>query len=178
VTQTILKAAWRLVVPARIADSRLRSGAGALLLLISAFSLAAPAAKAARPPQDAPRLAIRANSSFAIGDFDSDRKPDLATAEIAGRDSHATRYLIRFQLTSGVAESIGVTGAFGVPEISALDVNGDHVPDLVVTAAGQPRPIAILLNDGHGQFVLANPADFAVPALDAPVHWTSSRPTV
>ena len=118
--------------------------------------------------------AVGLRSSFTFADFDGDRQPDLATAEIAGSDAHITRYLIRLQFAAKGAssgQSIGVTGSYGQPQISARDVNGDNVPDLVVTASGQQRPIAILLNDGRGRFSLANPSDFPSSLLDAPSRW-------
>jgi len=135
--------------------------------------LARPALAASPSPKDAANVTFRLSSSFAFADFDGDRQPDLATAEIEHADSHLTRYRIRLQFKSGsgTGQSIGVTGSFGLPQISALDVNGDHVPDLVLTAAGQDRPIAVLLNDGRGRFSLANPSDFSASLVDSPSRW-------
>jgi hypothetical protein len=106
--------------------------------------------------------------------LDGDRQPDLATAEIERSDAHLTRYLITLRFTSGAppsAQSIGVVGAFGLPRISALDVNGDHLLDLVVTAGEQQRPIAVLLNDGRGSFSLANPREFPSALIDGHLRW-------
>ena len=123
---------------------------------------------------------MRANSSFAIADFDGDRRPDLATAEIERSDSRFTRYLIHLQFAAGPGQSLRSGNSLESPvlsachEISAIDVNGDHALDLVLTAAGQPQPIAILLNDGRGKFSLANPRDFPAAALDSPWRWGSA----
>ncbi len=163
---------------------RHRSGVKALLLLCAVLGLAAcfgrTAAIAASPKQEATtHLGASANSSFAIADFDGDRQPDLATAEVERSDAHFTRYLIRLQLTSGrrpsgkLWQSIAVTGAFGVLQIAAVDVNGDSALDLVVSAAGETRPIAVLLNDGHGQFSVTKPSDFPVSIPDSPRRWGS-----
>jgi hypothetical protein len=178
--------AWLLAVPAALAVWRARTAAkaallfcvGALLLCCAGLGLAATAATAA---QGSSHVAIGASSSFAIADFDGDRRPDLATAEIERSDSRLARYLIRLQFTAGPSQSgrsgqfIGVSGAFGLPQISAIDVNGDHAMDLVLTATGQPQPIAILLNDGRGKFSLANPSDFPAAAQESPWRWDSTN---
>jgi hypothetical protein len=174
--------AWLLAVPAALAVRRARSAAKAALLFCCAvLGSAITPATAATPAQESSHATTRANSSFAIADFDGDQRPDLATAEIDRSDSHFTRYLIRLQLTAVPGQSkqlgqfIGVIGAFGLPRISAIDVNGDHALDLVLTAAGQQQPIAVLLNDGRGKFSLANPRDFPAAVSDSPWHWGSAN---
>ena len=180
--------AWLLAVPAALAVWRARTAAKAALLLLRRRPFALlrrswawrPRRTAAPAAQDSSHAALRASSSFAIADFDGDRRPDLATAEIERSDSRFARYLIRLQFTAGPGQSaqsgqsIGVTGAFGLPQISAIDVNGDHALDLVITAAGQQQPIAVLLNDGRGKFSLANPSDFPAAAFDSPWRWASA----
>lgn len=150
-----------------VAPKRNAYGAAAAVLLClllgAATGIAVHRGPSAPIRLQAASLTLQPASSFAFADFDGDRQPDLATAEIERSGSGLTRYLIRLNPESGgrqPGQSIGVTGAFGLPEISALDVNGDHVPDLVITAAGQRQPIAILLNDGQGRFSVANPSDF------------------
>jgi hypothetical protein len=174
---------WLLAIPAAIAVCRARTAAKAALLFCAAvlpfFCAAATTTPTTAPPaQDSSSAVLRVNSSFAIADFDGDRLPDLATAEIERSDSRFTRYLIRFRLTAAASSSgqaIGVTGAFGLPQISAIDVNGDQALDLVITAAGQKLPIAVLLNDGSGKFSLAKPGDFPTAALDSPWSWSSAH---
>lgn len=161
-----LNRAVQLPARARTALSRAsRTATAASLFLCVVLGLAAQVAKArpAPPAQDLSRFSAPPHSSFTFADFDGDRQPDLATAEIEHSDPHFTRYLIRLHLKSsggGTGQSIAVTGSFGLPLISALDVNGDHIPDLVLTAAGQARPIAVLLNDGRGRFSPANLSSF------------------
>jgi VCBS repeat protein len=186
-----LNFAWLLVVPAAFAVWRARAAARpalfsccaalALFCALAGLTPTAPGAATAAPPaQDSSHATLRSNSSFAIADFDGDQRPDLATAEIERSNPRFTRYLIRLQLAAGPGQHgpsgqfIGVTGAFGLPQISAIDVNGDHALDLVLTAAGQQQPIAILLNDGRGKFSLANPRDFPAAAVDSPWHWGSA----
>lgn len=99
------------------------------------------------------------DSHFAIADFDGDRKPDLATVQTEGADSSAhTRYSIRFELTAGLPQTIGVTAPAGGLHIVARDVNGDEMLDLLVSTEWLHQPVAILLNDGHGKFTLCDSA--------------------
>ena len=176
--------AWLLAVAAALSVWRARTAAkaallfcGALLLCCASLGLAATAATTAPAARESSHAAMHASSSFAIADFDSDRRPDLATAEIERSDSRFARYLIHLQFAARPGQSIrygefiGLTGAFGLPQISAIDVNGDHAMDLVVTAVGQPQPIAVLLNDGRGEFSLANPGDFPSTLANFHSQW-------
>jgi hypothetical protein len=97
---------------------------------------------------------------FAIGDFDGDRKPDLAEVHVEPSDSQSTRYSITVHLASGVSQSIGMTAPFGGLEIVPRDVNGDNAPDLVVSTTLRHEPVAVLLNDGHGNFTRVEPNSF------------------
>jgi hypothetical protein len=112
------------------------------------------------------------NSWLAIADFDGDQKPDLATVGLQLLDSDSGRYLIRLRLTSEAGQLIKVTGALGLPRIVARDVNGDNAQDLIISTTGQPQPLAVLLNDGHGYFKLASPTEFSVSLSDSPSNWT------
>jgi len=109
-----------------------------------------------------PSVSAGIRSQFAVADFDGDRKPDLATVDIQQSGSLATRYSIRLRLTSGSADSIGVTAPFGGLQIVPRDVNGDDALDLVVSSTYRSGPVAVLLNDGHGHFTPAIPSDYPV----------------
>jgi hypothetical protein len=99
---------------------------------------------------------------FAVADFDGDLKPDVVTVGVQRVMSPRNfRYAIRFELTARGTQSFGVTAPAGGLQIVALDVNGDHFLDLLVTSAWQHREVAVLLNDGQGNFTLAEPSDFA-----------------
>jgi hypothetical protein len=114
---------------------------------------------------------------FAVEDFDGDHKPDIAEVQIGRTDSHSTHYSIRVRLTSGTNQSIGVNASFGGLEIIPRDVNGDNALDLVVSTALQHEPVAILLNDGHGNFSQAEPSSFpeAFSKSDTNLHAASTR---
>jgi hypothetical protein len=98
---------------------------------------------------------------FAIADFDGDNQPDLATVEVGQVTASRARYWILFQMSAGPRQFIGVTAPVGGIEIASRDVNGDSSPDLVVTTPWLNRPVAVLLNDGHGNFTLYDPAAFS-----------------
>jgi hypothetical protein len=109
---------------------------------------------------------------FAVADFDGDQKPDLATVETGRVNSSETRYWIRFDLSTGNRESIGVIAPLGGLHLDSRDVNGDRFPDLLVTTTFLHQPVAVLLNDGHGKFTLANPASFPPSIWEGGTGWS------
>jgi hypothetical protein len=150
-----------------------KPAAVALLFLCSVIGLASPVEAAATSPQSAPVSSAEVNSPFAIADFDGDRKPDLATVEVERVDSSSNmRYSIRFQLSAGVAQAIGVTAPAGGLYIVPRDVNGDNALDLLISTAWLHQPVAVLLNDGHGNFTLSDPAAFRGVIWDPESSWT------
>lgn len=124
----------------------------------------------AEPAQDAFAQAGEWNSHFAIGDFDGDSQPDLATVQ-GGSGRSGTRYWIRLEFGTGLRDSIGVIAPSGGLHITSRDVNGDHFLDLVISTAWQHRPVAVLLNDGHGKFTLRDPAQFANAVVENDFSW-------
>jgi hypothetical protein len=149
-----------------------------LLLLWAGFSLA-QRGDAARPPSSALPAFSAGVSQFAIEDFDGDRNPDLAEVQVGRIDSYFIRYSIRVQLTSGNTQSIGVTAPFGKLQIVPRDVNGDKALDLIVSTAYQHEPVAILLNDGHGNFSPVEPTAFPGAFGESTANWdTASNLTI
>lgn len=119
------------------------------------------------------------NSTFAIADFDGDRKPDLATVEVQkGSSSGNSRYSIRLQLTAGAAQVFGVIAPVGGLQIVLRDVNGDDALDVLVSTAWQHEQVAVLLNDGHGKFILADPGAFPAAFWGNDSDWTSCAITI
>jgi hypothetical protein len=135
------------------------------LVVLCFFASAACFADAGSPPaQQPPGSSPRFNSTFAIADFDGDRAPDLATVELqTSTSAKTTHYSIRLRLATGATQLFGVTGPAGGLQIVAQDVNGDSALDVLVSSAWLHKQVAVLLNDGHGNFTLAEPAAF--PAL-------------
>jgi hypothetical protein len=122
-----------------------------------------------------------ATSHFAIGDFDGDNRPDLATVETGSIGSSHARYWIGFRMSAGTRQMIGVNGPVGGLEIASRDVNGDNIVDLVVSAAWLKSPVAVLVNDGHGNFTVHDPAAFSAAltnpsrTLDSPSQQNSDN---
>ncbi len=97
---------------------------------------------------------------FAMGDFDGDQKPDLATVQVDPYTQRDSRYSIRLQLSFGTSSAIGLTAPFGGLLLSAKDVNGDSTIDLVVTTVVDHKLVTVLVNDGHGNFSFAEEGTF------------------
>ena len=102
-----------------------------------------------------------AATHFAIADFDGDNRPDLATVETGLVGASHAQYWIGFRMSAGSRQTIGVNAPIGGLEIASRDVNGDNIIDLVVSTAWLKSPIAVLVNDGHGNFTIRDPAAFS-----------------
>jgi len=137
-------------------------------ILFLGYGLAKPghAAPASASSFAATVFPSEVSSPFVIADFDGDREPDLATVQAVRGDAQSARYSIQFQLTSGNWQTVGVTAPLGGLQIVARDVNGDRALDVVIRTAWQHQAVAVLLNDGQGNFKSASPTSFAVATSD------------
>jgi hypothetical protein len=146
----------------------------ALLIFCLVAGVACRADAANTSTRRSPASSLGSNSYYAIADFDGDQKPDLATVEVQkSSSSRTTRYSIRFQLTAGIAQVFRVTAASGGLQIVARDVNGDKSLDVLVTTVLQHEQVAVLLNDGHGKFRLADPSEFPAAIRESSRRWNS-----
>jgi hypothetical protein len=132
---------------------------GTLLLVVFA-SIVAVCLETVTPARNVPAHETGIVPEFAIQDFDGDSKPDIATVLEGRSGSVDIHYQIRFQLSSGRSQNIDLTAPMGGLDISSRDVNGDDVADVVVTTAGTNQPVAVLLNDGVGNFTASDPSAF------------------
>jgi hypothetical protein len=99
--------------------------------------------------------------TFAIADFDGDHHPDFASVQTGqGGASSDGDYWVRVRLSASGKHFIRVAAPQGGLVVEARDVNGDHAVDLVLATAWLGQPVAVLLNDGHGNFSQADPSDF------------------
>jgi hypothetical protein len=155
---SISRSVWRLVKAA--------------LLFLYAVTGCRSAGAAPAPPQEVPARSAVATWHFAIADFDGDSQPDVATVQAGEAGGSETRYWIRFQLSTGSHRAIGVRAPVGGLQIAPRDVNGDNILDLVVTTAWLNRPVAVLLNDGYGNFTLNDPGAFPRLVWGSETSWT------
>ncbi len=120
-----------------------------------------PRAAAGSPVEQRPEaVAGRSLSRFVIADFDGDAKPDFATVEAEQFHVSVTDYSIRLRLSQGLESAIGLTARSGGLQLFSRDVNGDDKLDLVVRTALDSNLVAVLINDGYGNFTLAKPELF------------------
>ena len=124
------------------------------------MAIATSAQAAAKPAQTASEVASQADSPFAIADFDGDQQLDIATVQVGQVGASDTRYWIHFRLSSGLRQLIPLTAPLGGLRIASQDVNGDSFIDLIVTTAWHELPVAVLLNDGRGNFTVRDPHGF------------------
>src|ERR1700733_2725271 len=124
--------------------------------------------------QTSPVTSAGSRLTFAVADFDGDLRPDLADVGVGRGSVSLTDYWIRFRLSAAERQTILVVAPSGGLEIAARDVNGDHAIDLIVTTVWLRRPVAILLNDGHGRFSQVDPSGFPRAFDDGQQRWQSS----
>lgn len=151
---------------------------GALLRALAILSFVVGTAcqvnAASTPAQYSSGSSIGVTSYFAIADFDGDQKPDLATVELqTSTSAKTTRYSIRLRLATGATQLFGVTAPAGGLQIMAQDVNGDSALDVLVSSAWLHKQVAVLLNDGHGKFTLADPGAFPAAIQEDGTRWNS-----
>src|SRR5579864_8592984 len=162
-----MKCNYKLAAAVKVAA---KIGATALLLAHCLLGLAA----AAQVKSPAEALS-HSGPGFAIADFDGDLRPDLATVEAGRTSASESRYWIHFELSTGAKQAVAVRAPVGGIQLSSRDVNGDNVVDLVVSTIWLNQPVAVLLNDGHGNFTIEDPARFAEAFRNAERHCSYSK---
>src|SRR5579863_7472900 len=129
-----------------------------VLILVLAF---APRAAAGNADSSAAHASsTHAAAPLTIGDFDGDQLPDLVTADIGQHTASHTVYKIAIELSSGARSTLNLAAPEGGLQLTSRDVNGDDLLDVVVTTAWTSRPVAVLLNDGQGNFTELSPDQF------------------
>jgi hypothetical protein len=144
----------------------------AFFLLLLAALLPAGVARAAEnfPAAGQPATpALRAT----FDDFDGDFRPDQIDVQTGNNEFSGTQYWIELRLSTTGRQLIPVFSLPGGLQIVARDVNGDRTLDLVLTAKSLRRPVAVLLNDGHGRFIRAEAEAFPKAFQDAGTSWES-----
>src|SRR5271167_2526302 len=130
-----LQLAWFMNTTAITRPSILAGIVVCLTLLRGLTSFSASSDQGFSTAQPSPAGFGLSSAHFAIGDFDGDQKPDLASVQVDPYSQQATRYSIHLQFSVGTRSAIGLTAPLGGLLLSAKDVNGDSTLDLVVTTA-------------------------------------------
>ena len=106
-------------------------------------------------------IAVSAHSpQIAAADFDDDQKPDGALLREAGPLNGERAFRIEIHVTAGPNDSITFSSNESGLSISALDVNRDGTPDIVIERAFTHERLQIFLNDGHGVFHKVRTEDY------------------
>ncbi len=106
----------------------------------------------------------------AAADFDNDQRPDGAVL-LSGEPFKGRRvFRIRLHFTAGKDRDLTFQSNEASLAISALDVNQDGIPDLVVEQPLTRKRLMVWLNDGHGEFHQVRVEDFP-PTSEAPCKW-------
>ena len=148
---------------------RLRS-----LFLLLLPALVSVSAVARADVQNPPVTSVGRGQQVAIADFDGDLSPDFASIQAWPNSSGTTNYRIQLQLSAVGQQSIQLVAPSGGLLIEARDVNGDQAVDLVLATAWFNQPVAVLLNNGHGDFSRAAPAVFPGAFSESTTKWTSN----
>jgi hypothetical protein len=125
----------------------------ALLLL---FGLVEGRAAKAAENSNAPLTSAAQGPQSAIADLDGDYLPDTARIQAGQSSGSMSTYWIQVHVAAGLRSFPIVAPAFGLV-IKARTVNGRNAADLVLATAWSRRPVAVLRNDGHGNFSRAEP---------------------
>ncbi len=129
-------------------------------LFLSLFALTGRAWGQASDNLRIPATSIGPGSQFGIADFDGDHRPDIAYVQAGQSFQGNNIYCIEFRLSSRGPSCFWLVAPSGGLFVEARDVNGDHAIDLVVSTAWFRKPVAVLLNNGHGNFTAASPSAF------------------
>jgi hypothetical protein len=114
-------------------------------------------------------LSSSLGQKFVAADFDNDRRPDGAILLEGGQLAGRQVFRIRLFIASDSVRELTFESNETALTISALDVNQDGTPDLVVEQAFTHKRLQVWLNDGHGRFHPARVEDFP-PFREAPWH--------
>jgi hypothetical protein len=104
--------------------------------------------------------------TWALGDLDGDGQTDLLVSRELGQTGTGYLYRIAVKLSDSAGsgsftfENADVLGV----NIGAVDVDGDHDLDLVVSRRFSLQTIGVWLNDGKGSFTQSSSTLYSLPA--------------
>jgi hypothetical protein len=133
---------------------------GRCFLWIILCSLAVPAWSAVPTNSKLASRVLRSGS--ALGDLDGDHNLDVANRRKTGLTEAVYSYQVDLKLGSKFFPPALTLCSKENAELNleALDVDGDHDLDLVITARLTGNSVGVWINDGSGHFTKADPAQF------------------
>jgi hypothetical protein len=133
-----------------------------VILLLVGLWIGVPAWASASPHNRAD-LHLLGPGIAAVADLDGDHIPDIASGINLGRTAQGYAYRVDLDLTDNLQAkpfSVFSSEPNGV-DIEAIDVDGDHDLDLVITSRVLRQPIGIWINDGAGNFAQGDAGRYA-----------------
>jgi hypothetical protein len=124
-----------------------------VLLLFAVFLFALPSSAFGAGQLSIATHLLRSGTP-AVADLDGDQVPDLASGIKTGHTSAGYSYRVDLDLSrnpNGKSFSVLSQEPNGL-NIQAIDVDGDHDLDLVITNHWSMKPIGVWINDGSGSF--------------------------
>ena len=143
---------------------KLRKSTTAILLFLALLSV--PVVKAQDGLHGAWSIGVKTvplagrSPQIAAADFDNDQKPDGAVLNEAGLLNGKRAFRIEIHVTAGTNNAITFSSNEPGLAISALDVNRDGAPDIVIEKAFTHERLQVYLNDGHGTFHMVRTEDY------------------
>jgi hypothetical protein len=119
---------------------------------------------------------LAANDTFAIDDFDGDLALDIASVQPVSSNSSVSNYIVQLQFGSGERRSICLAAHGHDVRIVARDVNGDRIPDLIISSAWSEEPYAVLINNGNRTFSPVDPASVQALSRESKQSLSCPRP--
>src|SRR5207248_9192297 len=154
----------------------MRKGCLSLLLLVAVSLLTVPAFASGSGHSTVAMHLLRPGVA-AVADLDGDHIPDIASGISIGHTSEGYSYRVDLDFSGNPGArtlSVFSQDSTGL-NIEALDIDGDHDLDLIITGR-LSQPIGIWLNDGRGRFTQGDPANYVLsgwqtrPAVQSPVN--------
>lgn len=108
------------------------------------------------------------SGALAPADFDNDSRPDGAVLSRAGWLNGQRLFRIDLHVTARNDVSISFRSAEPELEISAIDINRDGAPDIVVEKPFSHQLVEVFLNNGDGVFQRAEIGSFYLQDDSAP----------
>jgi hypothetical protein len=117
-------------------------------------------------------------AGIAVADLNGDHLPDVASGVNTGRTSKGYSYRVDVDLSGNAAQKSFFSVYSEEPNglnIEAIDVDGDHDLDLVITGRLSLQPIGVWINDGSGGFTPGDLQQYALSIWESRQSLSSPR---